>query len=100
MAEYRPNNLVPATLYPCLLTAIPRVGTVIAVPTQQQQTTGAVIVVVVVVIVFATSAKERSSDGRRPDNNNDNNGAIGDNKTAKVDGKGGTTKAGGATRQQ
>jgi hypothetical protein len=63
MAEYFPNDLAPATLYPRLVTAIPRVGTVITVPMQQQRTTGAVITVVVIVIVFATSTKEQSSNG-------------------------------------
>jgi hypothetical protein len=58
MAEYCPNNLAPATSYPCLVMAIPWVGTVVAVPTQQQRTMGAVVIVVVVVIVFVTSAKE------------------------------------------
>ena len=47
MAEYCPNDLAPATSYPRLVTAIPRVGTVVAVPTQQQWTMGAVVVVVV-----------------------------------------------------
>jgi hypothetical protein len=99
MAEYRPNNLAPATLYPRLVTAIPRVGTVVAVPTQQQRTTGAIVIVVVVVIVFATSAKEQSSNGQWPNDDNNDDGAIGDDKTAKVGSKGGMTKAGGATRQ-
>ncbi len=100
MAEYRPNNLAPATLYPNLTTAIPQVGTVIAVPMQLQQTMGAVVIVLVIVIVFATFAKEQYSDGRRPNDNDDNDdGAVGDDKTAKVGGKGGMTKVGGGTQQ-
>ncbi len=99
MAEYRPNNLAPATLYPRLVMAIPRIGTVVAAPTQQQRTTGAIVVVMVVVIVFAISAKEQSSDGQRPDVDNDDEGAVGDDETAKAGGKGRMTKAVGTTQR-